>query len=395
MRQLNFARMLMAILIFAGLMSSQSVLAKGSELKFDSAVQAVSQTSASEGTVTIITNGFEVPIIVNGDTEIHVAGSEGALDELDVGDVIRVNAFFAAEGITAESIAVMAMAEAHFRLHGEVSEVEQDAVTTDADTLTRIRLLGVDVYVGSSTRITQRGVGLGNAVPAENLTAGSQVDVHGYYDDMLIAQRIHVGSRLLGQIELDGEATAVSDTQLTVTLDDGGEVTVIIDADTEIGGMLEEGVYIEVEGMLNADLEVVATEIVVDTDGDGDADDDNGRPDIELPGVVTSRFSAMLEAVEADSSLSGSVKLDFPPIEKTIEIKVTGADAGTEMSVHLLASDTVIDLGTVVADSEGKIDAELDYSADAIALLPTDIGPGDIDEIELSIDGTVVLRGSF
>ena len=380
-----------------GVVVSQGVLAKGAELKFESAVKAVSQTDVSEGTVTVVINGFDVDLVVNGDTEIHAEGNEVTLDELNIGDAVRVTAFFGEEGIVAEEILVLQMRGEQFRLRGHITEVESDALEIDGEFLTRLQLLGVDVFVGSETRITQRGVGFGNQVPVENLTAGLLVDMHGHFDEQLMARRIHIGSRQLGEIELDGEVLNSSEDGFTLRLENGVEVVVIIDENTVVGGDIEDGALVEVEGMLNEELAIVATEVVVDTDGDGDADDNNfRRPFVNIPDAFKSRFSTTLVPVDEASSMEGTASLKFPPGKKKMKIQVSGADANVEMSVHLLLGAVVIDLGTVMADGDGNIDTEVDLTAAVLTQqLPDEIVPGMVRMIELSVEGTVVLRGTF
>ncbi len=398
MRLLNLKSLAVVATVLTALTMNSLAIAKGGELKFDSSIQSVTQTDEANGSVTIAINGIDVPVLVNADTEIRSAGNEVVLAELMAGDFVQVNAFFAEDGLTAEEITVLQMRAEHFRFRGRLTDIELAAMETEEGTYTRLQLLGTDVYVNSDTKITQRGFGFGNEVPVANLNPGMLLDLYGHHEDMLVAKRIHVGSRHAGHIELDGEVTTiVDDNNLTIMVAAGGEVPVVITEDTAVSGTIETGVLIEVEGMLNQDLAVVASEIVVDSDNDGDADDDHRRwvPGLDFPGNVLRRFSATLDAVDPEASINGSIRIEFPPVKEELQLKIHDAAATTTYMVHALVGETLVDLGTVTTDAEGEAEMEIEFGEDGVADLPEDTSPMDISEVEISLEGTVVLQGSF
>jgi len=187
-----------ALLLFA--FSSNLAVAKGAAIKFSSLVSAISQTDDYEGTVTVSIHGIDVLVIINADTEIEESGEEIDLETLSVGDFVRINAFFSDVGIVADEVNVLDARSEQFRFRGRI------AATDTVGENTIISIMGVDVYVDASTDITRRGSGGGNSVAAAELMTGDEANVRGgSQDGLLLAARIHVGSREQGNIELEGD----------------------------------------------------------------------------------------------------------------------------------------------------------------------------------------------
>ena len=162
--------------------------AKGSDVRFRATVVSVSQTSETDGTVTVRLQGFEVPIIVNGDTEIESFGDEVGLAGLTAGVFIKVAGFFSSDGITAEEIDILDISEGEFRLRGTIS------TTGPVSGGTLITLLGVDVLVNEDTAIERRGPDDG--ITADDLAEGMVADARGIFDDgQLVATRLKIGNR--------------------------------------------------------------------------------------------------------------------------------------------------------------------------------------------------------
>lgn len=282
------------LLLSCALLFDTPVWGKGSEIKFDSIVNSVTVTDIDAGTVDILVKDFTVSLIVNGDTEIISDGAEVTLDDLEVGDSVSVEAFFSTAGITAEEIVVLENRFQNFRLRGEISNVAY-GVPSPADsssTVTRITLLGVDVYVDDEVKITQRGSNLGNHVEGASLAPGYDISVHGKFSDVLWADRIHVGTRMARQVEVDGEISEIlEDGSYLVALKNGGTVTLLLNEESEVSGDLATGAFVEIEGMFDESLRIVATEVVVDEDGDGDGDDDHRRGNAMFRGHSQGHFS--------------------------------------------------------------------------------------------------------
>ena len=265
-------------LLIASLMMSLcaagGVLAKGSELKFESEIVAIGEADGGIGVLTILVKGFEVPVIVDDDTRIEAAGDEMGLHDLAVGDKVKVDAWFEDSAIVADEVRLLEREQEQFRLRGEISEVEFAGTPTATGTLesTRITLLGVDVFVDGETDIVSRGSGKGNRVPASDLLPGDEVDVRGSYDGGLLwADRIKVGERELGFIELEGEYLAPTDDGFRIDLRESGQLRVIVGDDTVVEGEPAEGAKVEVQGTLNESLAIVAAKVEFEgADGERD-----------------------------------------------------------------------------------------------------------------------------
>lgn len=414
------------ISLIALTMSANTVSAKGGELKFHSVVVAVSQTAGDAGSVTATIHGADVPIIVNGDTEIVESGEEIGLGDVSAGDFIKVNSFFSDEGLVADEIEILDVRQEQFRFRGAISAV--DNVAED----TVITLLGTDVTITSDTDITRRGSGNGNDVPATDLLAGDLVNVSGVVDDgLLVATRIHVGSREQGNIELEGEIVTASDTEITLSIEGGVELIIVIDDDTSIVGELVQGVFVEVEGQLLEDLSLIAFEIVADDDGDGDADDDNDRgkkgdkhsnngrgngngngndnddddddDDSDSAGDVIEVGAETILAAEGEE-ISGKAEFSYveeaDEVEQELEVEIEHAAPETEYSLLVFFGDQAVEFGTFTSDALGEFKAEFkneesDDEATLADLLPEGSDVRDITGVQILQDGNVILEGDF
>jgi hypothetical protein len=395
--------------LFAG-----TVLAKGAELKFESLVISVGQATANEGSLTVTIYDVEVPVIVNGDTEIEEGGEEVGLGDISAGDFVKINAFFADEGLIADEVKILDERAEQFRLRGLITAVDP---LTDTNIIT---LLGVDVTVDGNTAITRRGTDAATA-PGD-LIVGDEVNVRGGLSDgVLLAFRVHVGVREQGNIELEGEITAVSDTAVTLNLEGGTSLSIVIDGDTSVVGALVVGGFAEVEGRLLPDLSLLAFEIAVDEDGDGDADDDNRRgsrgdehsnngrnDDEDSDGSSTSiETGSEIILVSDATDLSGKVEFSYESegdgVEQELEIELEHAPAGAVYDVVVFFGDTAVEFGSGTANDEGEFELEFkagddtpdDDDRDLGPLLPDGKDVRDITGIQILQNGDVILEGDF
>jgi len=390
------------IAFLTALALSGSVLAKGAELKFDSRIVATTIADSNIGTVTVEFTDFEVTLNVNGDTEITSNGGDITLEELEAGDAVRVNAFFSDEGTTAEEIIMLDALGEEFRLHGEITAIVSGvAVPNGAGELhTQISLLGVEAYINSDTRITDLNSSSETDLLATDLEVGDLVDVHGIYNDVLFAERVDVGTMQVGHFEIDGTINAVyPDDTIELMLEDGGTITLLLTDSSLVTGELAAGAFVEVEGMLNADLQIEVFELVVDTDDDGDADDDHERQVHTGPDVIgnpnSMTVSAQLAPVDGDATATGNVSVSIAPNGQEISLQISGASADIEHAVHVLVAGVATEIATVVADADGNVDVTLtsDGNAPASLLLPAGTSLSDLTDVEVSVDGAVVLSG--
>ena len=113
-KQTNF--LLSLIFLIFGMSTTIQAVAAGSEINFNSAISAIDQTDADEGTVTVSVYGFEIIVAVNPGTNIEAAGEQISIAELAIGDIVRIDAFFSDEGITADEIRVLEAQFEQFRI---------------------------------------------------------------------------------------------------------------------------------------------------------------------------------------------------------------------------------------------------------------------------------------
>ncbi len=399
--------------IFLAILFAEGALAKGAELKFESLVILVAQTAANEGSITVTIHDVQVPVIVNGDTEIEESGEEVGLADISAGDFIKINAFFADEGLVADEVKVLDERTEQFRLRGSISAVDPTGGTNI------ITLLGVDVTIDGSTRIARRGSDP-TLVPGD-LMVGDEVNVRGGASNgVLSALRVEVGAREQGNIELEGEITAVSDTALTISIEGGTNLSIVIDGDTSIVGSLAVGGFVEVEGRLLSDLSLLAYEIAVDEDGDGDADDDsrrgsrgdehsqNGRLDHNDDDSVGSIEIGSEIILSSDATaVSGKVEFSYETegdtIEQELEIELEHAPAGAVYDVIVFFGGTSVEFGSGTANNEGEFELKFksgDDTPDADdldlePLLPVGNDVRDITAVQILMNGAVILEGSF
>jgi hypothetical protein len=401
--------LLKLVFLLFGLSTAIQAVAAGSEINFNSAISAIDQTDTNAGTVTVTIYGFDVEVVVNPGTDIEAAGEQIGIGDLAIGDIVRIDAFLSDEGITADEIRILEAQFEQFRIRGLIS------AASTLDNITTVTVLGVDINADADTHITRRGSGLGNSVPASELEVGQMVNIAGgLVDNFLYATRIHVGSRPTGDIEVEGNIVEIFETEGVVTsivMELGSDVfaTVLIDDDTHVGGDLIVDRFVEVEGMLDEALNVIAWSIIVDLDGDGDADDDFRRgPKKDKPGnggdgseiEVGAKISLSSDTDPINGSAKFKYEEDDDEVEQEFEVEIEDAAANETYNITVLFGATEVNFGALETNSEGS--AEKEFSNDPEAgevdlapLLPVDTDVRDITAIEITLDSSVVLDGEF
>jgi len=94
-------------------------------------------------------------------------------------------------------------------------------------------------------------------------------------EGILQARQIFTGNRAHGEIEFDGTILATDSDLVFVQILEGLTVPVKLEDITRVRGNLIPGSFVEVEGIFDSSLDLIAYEIAVDSDGDEDADDDH------------------------------------------------------------------------------------------------------------------------
>ena len=385
-------RLLLSLFFLAAF--SDLALAKGTEVRFRGTVTRIDRNSAVSGTVTLRVMTLEVPVKVNSDTEIE-AGDEIGLAGLQVGDFVKVDGHFSSAGIVAEEIEVLDEFVNTFRLRGLISAVR----ATPSGLV--ITVLGVDVLMDANTQLEQRGSP--GPFPVSSLAIGMSVDVRGtLQNNVLLATRVKVGPRDGDaiEVEFEGKITSLNAGRLLVDTEGGGNAVVLFNSSTEIQGTLAVGKFVEVEGILNSSLEVVAREIKVDGDDDRDADDDDDDEDDD-----EFEKQIRLVATSPGSAITGSAKIELESEHGTtkqeFEVEIEKAAPNTTLRIRVqIAGSGVFDFGQLVTDGDGK--AKVRFRSDPsgsdralLPLLPSGKTVVDFQRVEITNNIVVVLTGQF
>lgn len=399
---------ILAILIFSLVFSYAN--ARGTDLKFQSVVSAVSQTDSNEGTVTVSIHGLDIAVVVNGDTEIEESGEEVDLAAISAGDFVEVNSFLSDLGVVADEIKILEERTEQFRFRGTVTNLD---VLGDS---TLITVMGVEIELDASTEVRRRGTGSSDAASTSDIVVGDTVNVRGgLVAGKLLASRLHLGTRDPGNIELEGEVLSASDTAISLQLESGGAIEIVIDENTVTSGDPAVGAFVEIEGQLRSDTSLIAFDLVVDEDGDGDADDDNRRgsdndetnendndDDLNNDGKVEIGAEVRLES---DSTLvNGKVetryRVEQNEIDQNVEVEVEDAEPGSVFAITVFFGDIAVDFGMMTADELGNAEAEFetndgDEAGELSALLPAGTDVRDITVVQVSLDGDVILEAEL
>lgn len=395
--------MVNSLLFLSTSLFAHTALAKGAELQFDSTVVSVIVTEPHIGTVTVTMTDFDVPLTVNGDTEIVAGGNQVSLEDITTGDTVRINAFLSDAGITAEGILILDSLQEQFRLQGQITEVRTNVESPNDDGMSynAIELLGVQVYFNDDSEIVHRSMS-DEAFTFENLAVNDRLDVHGYFDGALIAQTAYTGMRQVGFFEFDGIIDELlTDNTIRLALADGSSMTLLLTENSEVTGDLVVGAFVEVEGMLNADLQVEVHELVVDVDNDGDADDDHKRKISNGPRVIdnpnSTTVSALLTSPDGDTSLSGAIQISIAPNGQHLALTLSGSTPETQHDIHILVNGVAVHVDSVVSDDQGNASIVLQSQGNSPASLLFDMGTqlSELSIVEISVNGTVVLSGNL
>ena len=386
-------------LVFTLLLSSipTTNFAKGPELKFTSLVTSVTQTDPESGTVEISIQALDLPVIVNNDTEIEYQSEQIDLAEISAGDLVKIRAFFSDEGITAEEIEILETRFQQFRLSGVITALEP------LGEVTFLTVTGIEVRADNSTVVVPRKDG--DALSVSALQVGDRISVNGRIEEgILQARHIFAGDRLHGEIEFDGTVLASDGGSVTVEVLEGTVVTVMLADISRVRGTLVRGAFVEIEGVFDSSLDLIAYEVTVDSDGDEDADDDNPGHSTGGDDSESLEIGSEITLVAVDSFLSGKAETRFRNrdgrIDQKFEVEVEDSAAGVTYAIVVYFDGLAVDLGTFTTNSFGEAEAEFEIDDDVSnrdlgPLLPADMDVMDIDSVEILLDGVPVLVGNF
>jgi hypothetical protein len=388
---LSYCRLLILVAL-VGLNSPATAMAEGQDVDFFGTVLEIDMESATEGTLTVRLMGSPVSLNITGDTEIEGHGDELGLDDLSVGDFVKVSGVFSNSAITANEIEIIDGGEGEFRLRGTITAV------TSASGGKVIKVLGVDVLVNSETKIQRRGPAGG--FTADNLAAGMVVDTRGEsVDDQLVARRLKVGVREDDAIRVDftGKITAVEPGKLTLDTEGGSSAVVLIGADTMVVGTPEAGKFAMVRGTLNSALEVAASRVIVRGERKS-ADAPSGPASVDFKKEIELTSSAAGSRVRAEASIGVSTKRE--QTEQTFELKVLHAGGSAEYKIVVEIGSAQVDFVTFTTNRGGVADVRLSTSPkgnqqNLQTLLPAGKTVRDFVSVKVMSGTTVVLQGTF
>ena len=361
-------------------------------------------TGITSGTVTgfgsVFVNGIEFETDSSSfDVDDDNAASQ---NDLDIGMVVTVVGTVNDDGVSGDAVSI----EYDDEVEGPIANnpVEDADMTTKTFTV-------FDIMV-----IADKNTTVFSATDYASLSKNDMVEISGFFDGsgVLTATWIEKQGELsLGssEVEIKGTVTDFNDVD-TFTLDG---VTVMFDGTTDLseipGGVIADGQYVEVKGVLNAATAIFALRIELEDEGFEDSNnavsieglvtDYNGPGDFKVSGQQVDASAADFspqslaaslgngDKVEVEGLVTGGV-LRAAEVEQrggTIKIgaQVTGVDVfGATLSLEVVQGEPAI---TVLIDAQTQMeDDELDVKAFSLA----DIKVGD----ELIIEGFVASGGA-
>ncbi len=239
------------------------------------------------------------------------------------------------------------------------------------------------------------------------MIVGQLIDAKGrVVNDVFVARRIMLGQRREGHVEFDGAITQDDNNLLSVETHNGTILSVVIDGGTKVRGDLSVGAYVEVDGFLNEQLQVVADKIKIDSDGNGDAGDDDRRDkrghDDENESEVVREVS--FQNIGASSGIKGKAKFkherEDSDIEQELEIEIERAVANTTYRIGVEFGAGVVDFGTLTTNNRGRVKVEFEDSPESDQVQINNLFPDgkdvrDIQHVQITLDGSPVLNANF
>ncbi len=173
---------------------------KGTDVQFRGTVIRINQISAGQGSINVRLMAFDLPVKVNTNTEIELAGDRVGLSWIKIGDFVKVSGFFTGSGIVAQDIDLLDDTRGEFRFRGTITAVG------GSSTGKTITVLGVVVLLDEATLLERRG--LSGGISASELAVGNQVDTTGTLrNGQLVATRVKLGNRDDDPVRADFDGT--------------------------------------------------------------------------------------------------------------------------------------------------------------------------------------------
>ena len=313
----------------------------------------------ASGTITgfgsIFVNGIRFD---TGSASITVDDSVGSENDLGLGMVVTVSGTVDAGGTTGTATTVAFDDE----LQGQIQTVPVDPVGDG--TRLRFAVLGVTVEVDSVTTVFDDGVSFGT------LAQGDFVEVSGFVDPagFLQATRIEgkgVFTPGVSEVELKGAATGVSG--VTFTLGTFTVNTAGADLSGVPGGVVTEGMQVEVKGTLTGST-ITATRVKLNDDLFG-----NNVAKVSVEGIVSAfagNNSFQVAGQQVDASGATFVPLSLV-LANGVEVEVEGPVVnGVLQAIRVEARGGNVELEAVVQSvSSGAGTITLQYATGSVTVL--------------------------
>jgi len=262
---------LMALLAISGFAHANGL--NNNEVEFTGTVESVIVNGEGLGTLFVTVNTIELRVIVNPKTIIQdeseelITMQDIAQRDLNKGLSVNIQGKFSSSGILANRIRILMQPEEEddagdsFLVRGHITEIQPSGEGT------LISLLGINILINADTIIKKDGV----VMTVADLDIGTKVAAIGHIEDgVWVAAQIHIltPGKKKGLLFFEGTVESYDDTagvlQVAVTgsLEDN-VTTVLVTPETQVLGVLEEGAYVLVIGVLNIDYTVTAREVRV------------------------------------------------------------------------------------------------------------------------------------
>ena len=361
-------------------------------------------TGITSGTITgfgsVFVNGIEFE---TGSSRFDVDDDNTASqDDLDIGMVVTVVGTVNGDGVSGNAVSIV--------YDDEVEGPIANNPVEDADMTTKTFI------VFDKPVIVDKDATVFSATDYASLSRNDIVEISGFFDGggTLVATWIEKqGELLLGSSEVEIKGTVSGFTDLdSFTL---GGVTVMFDGATDLsdipGGVIANGQYVEVKGVLNTATAIFARRIELEEEGFEDSEDAvsieglvadfNGLGDFKVNGQRVDASAADFspqslaaslgngDKVEVEGRVTGGVLRAAEVQQRGGSIKI-GAQVtavnvpGATLSLEVVMGEPAI---TVLIDTRTQMEGdELDVEAFSLA----DIKVGD----ELIIEGFVAAGGA-
>jgi hypothetical protein len=172
-------------------------------------------------------------------------------------------------------------------------------------------------------------------------------------------------------------------------------VEVITNSSTKVIGTLAVGKTVDVKGVLNSDLKVVAESVKVDGEGDEDKDSERDKVKKEIK----------LAPVSAGAEIRGSAEIEYETedgkLEQEFEVEIDKAQPNKDYKIRVeLTGGSAVDFGILTTNLRGKGKVKFashpkGQERDINTFVPSGKDVRNFTKVQVILDGKVLVEGSF